>query len=133
VGDEHYSLPSFREQAQEEVAHMDPGLRVQRAEGLIHKEYGGIVSERASDRDALAHAAGELPWEQIGSILKPDMSKQRSRPTSCIRSRLACQPKGELDIAAGGVPGQERIGLEDKPDTSLLAATEYNAADGQWH
>ena len=45
---------------EQELLHLGAGLAVERAEGLVHQQDLGIVGERAGDRDALHHAAGEL-------------------------------------------------------------------------
>jgi hypothetical protein len=38
-----------------------PGLRVDRAERLVHQQQDRIAGQRAGQRDPLLHAAGQLP------------------------------------------------------------------------
>ena len=42
------------------------GHGVERAERLVHEQHVGVLRERAGERDALAHAAGEL----VGPLLR---------------------------------------------------------------
>ena len=49
-----------RASAHELLLHDDAGLRVERAEGLVHQQHLGLEHIGARDRDALLHAAREL-------------------------------------------------------------------------
>ena len=42
------------------MAHLQPGEGVERAERLVHQQHRGTQHQRTRERDALAHAAGEL-------------------------------------------------------------------------
>ena len=55
---------------------------VERAERLVHQQEGGLERERARDRDALLHAAGELPRVVVA----------RSRSSSTRSSISATRP-----------------------------------------
>src|SRR5829696_9107531 len=49
-------------QVQHQVLQVRAGLSVDRGERLVHEQDLGLVCERAGDRHALLHPAGELPW-----------------------------------------------------------------------
>ena len=53
-------LPRLRPEPQEQQVHLVAGERVERAEGLVHQQHGGVLRERPHDRGALLHAAREL-------------------------------------------------------------------------
>ncbi len=44
------------------------GHRVEGAERLVHQQHVGILGERAGERDALPHAAGELMRPLVGEF-----------------------------------------------------------------
>src|SRR5262245_23926199 len=60
VGDEDDGLLRLLPDAQQLKVHLLARERVERAERLVHQDELGIVNERARDRRALLHAAGEL-------------------------------------------------------------------------
>src|ERR1700722_944586 len=60
VGDEHQRLLVDLPDAQELLLQDGAVLLVERRERLVHQQDLGIVGKGARDRDALAHAAGEL-------------------------------------------------------------------------
>ena len=61
--------------------------RVERAEGLVHQQHVGLLRERARDRDALAHAAGEL----VGPALRERL--EMHEPQQLERLRRAPSPE----------------------------------------
>ena len=60
VGDEDHGLRRALPDAEQLRLHQVPGLRVERAERLVHQQDARIEGERAGERGALLHAAGEL-------------------------------------------------------------------------
>ena len=52
--------------------------RVERRERLVHQQHARLVDQRAAERDALLHAAGEL--------VRARVARTRSRPTSSSSS-----------------------------------------------
>src|SRR5690242_4240742 len=48
----------------------DTGVDVERAGGFVAEQHGGVLGDRASDRDALLLAAGELGREVVFAWLK---------------------------------------------------------------
>ena len=61
VRDEQDRDPELVAHPQHEVLEVAAGLRVDRGERLVHQQDRRLVGERARDRDALLHAARELP------------------------------------------------------------------------
>src|SRR4051812_49150317 len=61
VGDEQDGDAVFLAHAQHEVLEVAAGLCVHRRERLVHEQDRGLIGERSRDRDALLHAAGQLP------------------------------------------------------------------------
>ena len=55
---------SHAREADELLLHHDAGLRVERAEGLVHQQHLGIEHIGARDGDALLHAARKLVRER---------------------------------------------------------------------
>ena len=46
--------------AEQQFLHQLAGLVVERAEGLVHQQHARVVGQRARERGALLHAAGQL-------------------------------------------------------------------------
>ena len=60
VGDEQHRGPAAQPQRLEVRAHLQAREGVERAERLVHQDHRRVVHQRADQRHALAHAAGEL-------------------------------------------------------------------------
>jgi hypothetical protein len=60
MGDEQYRPVVVFPDLQQHFLHQHPGLRVERAERLVHQQHRWAIDQRSRDRDALQHAAGEL-------------------------------------------------------------------------
>ena len=78
----------------DQVVHHLAGLRVQRAEGLVHQQDAGAAHERARNGHALLHAARELVGPGIGRSLQAHEAQQRVGPA-----------RGGLHIGRGAVLG----------------------------
>ena len=61
VGDEQDGDAERCHSVADQVLQVGPGLCVDGGERLVHQQHARLVGERAGDRDALLHAAGELP------------------------------------------------------------------------
>jgi hypothetical protein len=61
VGDEQDGFADAGEQVAEHGLHLGAGEGIEGAEGLVHEQDAGIGGEGASEADALALSAGELP------------------------------------------------------------------------
>ena len=78
-------IPRSRWSVAHQVFEVGPCLRVDRGERLVHDEHLGLIGDGAGDRDALLHAAGELPRVALGRVVEPD----GVRASSISRSRSA--------------------------------------------
>ena len=58
---------------------------VERGERLVHEQHGTVLREGARERDALAHAAGELVRALLGGIREVDGVEQRRGPSRGAR------------------------------------------------
>ena len=95
VGEEHRLAQIVRHQdhgdalGRMEIADHAPQLLaregVERPEGLVEHEELRLVDERAAQRGALLHAAGELPGIPVAlARSRPDLVEKRSRPSPRI-------------------------------------------------
>ena len=74
---------------------------VERAERLVHQQQRGRERERARDRDALLHAAGELPrmvvveareLDEVEHLLDALRRRPRSQPSISSGARCSSRP-----------------------------------------
>ena len=93
------SAPELLELVVQQVARH----RVERAERLVHEQHVGVLRERAGERDALAHAAGQLVRAPIGELVEAHGVQQLLGPLAALLAARPCaraQPERELDVAA---------------------------------
>ena len=76
VGDHDNGLARRLPQPQQLVLHPLPRQGVERTERLVEQEDFRIVGERAGDRDALLHAAGELARKTMFEALQADRADE---------------------------------------------------------
>ncbi len=75
-------------------------MRVERAERLVHQQQRRIVDQRAHQRDALLHAAGQLPRIAVLEAGEADQRRaararaasSRSRPSRCTSTGSSTLP-----------------------------------------
>ena len=72
VRDEHDGLPALREDPLDVAVKLVAGEGVEGGERLVHQQHAGIRRETARERDALAHAAGELVGPRALPVGKTD-------------------------------------------------------------
>ena len=130
MGDEEHGLAPLEPDALELEVHALARHGVERAERLVHEQHGGIVDEAAGDRDALLHAARELPGIAVLEALEPDEGEEleRARPHP-----LASQPlhvDRQQHVVEHGAPGEEHGRLEDDADVAPRAADRRPAEIG---
>ena len=65
-----------------------------------------------SDRDPLAHAAGQLVGIAVGGALQTDQPEILVRAPAALGLRHPAHAHAELDVAARGEPGEQRVFLE---------------------
>src|SRR5204863_3951336 len=96
-----HSLPD----AQEIVLQRPPGLRVERAERLVHQQDFRIGGERPGDRDALLHAAREYVRIAILESAKADQIHHLARPGEPRAPvELVLNVEADGDVAQHGPP-----------------------------
>ena len=112
MGHKEHGLAVRRPQRKQQVAHHAARLRVQRAEGLVHEQDGGIADEHLGERHALALAAGELMGIAINKTGEAHTRQQGPSPLTRLRGRHAPHFQRHGHIGQRGLPGHERVLLE---------------------
>ncbi len=103
----------------ERGAHADAELRVEVRERLVHQERPRLADDRASHRDALPLAAGELrrlAVEQLGRARAAPPPPRRAARASAFGARAHLEPVAE--VLAHGHVRVERVALEDHRDVA---------------
>ena len=112
VGDEHDREAAPRPQCGELAVHPLPREFVQRAERLVHQQQIRRSGERARDRDAHLHAAGELARIVLREFLEPDLRERGERAARRARAVDAGEVERQPDVRFDARPGHQRRGLE---------------------
>ena len=97
--------------------HQRAGLRIERAERLIHQENVGIERQRARDCGALFHAAGKLRRVAVLKSAQADHIDKRLRAPLALGARHALPLKAVENIGAHRFPREQRKML--KHDTAV--------------
>ena len=136
VGDEQHGLLLALPDAEQQLLHQRAGLVVERAERLVEQQDLGIVGERARDRGALLHAAGEL----LGTVVLEaaqadpvDATRRRSR-RAAASARRARAGRSAM-FSRDGQPREQRVGLEHHAAIGARAASTSLAVEqrrGRW-
>src|SRR4029077_7491734 len=84
------------------------------------QQHAGPHDERASHRDALLLAAGELGREVICAVGEAHLAKAGEHAAAALLGRHSGVHERQLDVAVGSRPGQQVVGL--KPEADALAA-----------
>ena len=113
VGDDQHRLARFRLSAKQ-LEDLHPGAEVELAGRLVGQEYRVARSQRASDRDPLLLASGELVGEVVDPLAQPDLRERR--PRHLLRTFTSRDLGAELHVLEGGEPGEEVERLEDEAD-----------------
>ena len=79
VGDEQRGLAGALERLRQVALQHHAGLRVDRGERLVEQQHVRIDGERARQRHALAHAAGQLVRIVTGKFGEVEIFQQRLR------------------------------------------------------
>ncbi len=101
-------------QAQEILVELEAGDLVERREGLVEEEETWPGDERAGNRDAHLHAAGELARIGAGKAVEPDRG---DRLGDARRGGAAGGPgeaQRQIDVVGDGCPRHQRRLLEDE-------------------
>ena len=98
-------MPTVVAHLQDQVLQVRARLRVDRRERLVHQQDLRLVGERAGDRDALLHAARELPRVAVAEVRQADRRRaprRARRARSALPIRRACS--GSVDVARDRQP-----------------------------
>ena len=122
VGDEQDGRAGVARQHLQVVLHHHPGLRVERAERLVHQDHVGAIHQRAGDRAALLHAAGQLAGKillEAGEADRPRAPRRRA-----ARRSAAATPRsssGSSTFSASVFHGNSCACCGTKPTSRLTA------------
>ena len=135
MGDEQHRLAEVAPQLHQPFLHLQLGLRIERAERLVQQNDVGVEQERAQQRRALAHAAGERARIEVlepGKPVAPSSGSARSRAPA---QRHALDLHAEDDVVEHGAPGQQQILLQHVADAAdgagRIDAVDEHAAGGR--
>ena len=118
VGDEHDRLLRLLPDAQQLKVHLLARQRIERAERLVHQDQLRIVDQRARDRGALLHAAGELVRVFVLRALQPDQREQVARTLAALRQRQAEDLGRQQHVVDHAAPFQQQRLLEHHADVA---------------
>ena len=96
--------------------------RVERAEGLVQQKKRWTLQQRARERDALGHAAGELRGIGVGEGFQPHQGERRTGPFPVVLIERLMQLQREEDVFEGRAPWHQIRILKDEPDLRLWGA-----------
>ena len=97
---------------------------VEGAERLVHQQNAGFKAQRAGERRALAHAAGELPGIVVGKIVETDGFEGAPRPRVTLGARYALEEHAEIDVLGDRIPGKQRVLLEHEGNVARHRASD---------
>ena len=135
MGDEHHRRAGHAADVEQQVLHLHAGQFVERAERLVHQQQRRPRHQRAAERDALLHAAGELMRPAVGEGREADQIEQLQR--ALFRRRVVLRPAISIgnSTLASTVRHGSRFGVwNTKPKSSCgpmhLAAADFDAGRG---
>jgi hypothetical protein len=107
VRDEDHRLLVALPEAQQLDLHQLAGLRVERAEGLVHEEDRRLDDQCPSEVRALAHSARELVRVAFGELLQAGQAQELfDGRLHCVLVTLS-QLNPEDDVLLDRAPGQQ--------------------------
>ena len=128
VGDQQRGLFELLLDLQHLVAEQEPRLLVERGEGLVHQQDFRLGGERAGQRNALAHAAGQFAGIAVLEAGQTDQCDEMPRAFGALRARHAGEFEREGDIVEHRAPGERGFLLEHHADR-LVRAVDGLAGD----
>ena len=129
VRDENAGDVHFVVQLPQPAAQLLAHFGVERAERLVQQQHARLDGQRASQRDALALAAGELRREAPSLILQLDQVEQLVNLLADLRiarRRTLARPhaQAEGDVFEDRHVPEERVMLEDESDVALAGRSD---------
>jgi len=115
VGDQQDGDVPLAAHPQHEVLQVFPGLRVHRAERLVHEQQHRIAGQRPGDGDPLLHAAGQLPRVLVRGVGEAHRGQCRQRRRVTGRAAVLRAAQRQRDVVADAQPRIQRaaVVLED--------------------
>ena len=101
-------------------ARLDAQLGVEVGERLVHQEHRGLAHDGATERDALALAAGELLRLAIEELVELDGLGGLLDPALDLGLGDLAQLQPEREVLADRHVRVERVALEDHRDVAVL-------------
>ena len=120
VRDEEDRDPELVAHLEHQVLEVAARLRVDGRERLVHEQDRGLVRERARDRDALLHAARELPWVVVDEAREADGLERLLDEPRPLRPRELLVAQGQEHVVAHGRPRHQRAVVLLEDDRHLL-------------
>src|SRR6266404_955398 len=114
VGNEQDRQPGIAPDPLELLVEEVAGDRIERAERLVEQEDSRLLGEGPGERDALAHAAGQLVRPLPGKAREVDEIEEVGHGLAALPAGDAAEAQGELDIFGGRQPREEGCLLEDE-------------------
>ena len=121
MGDQQRGLLQLLLDLQHLVAEQEPRLLVERGERLVHQQDLRLGGERAGERDALAHAAGQFAGIAVLETVEPDQRDEMPRALGALGARHADELEREGDVVDHRAPGKGRFLLEHHADRFVRA------------
>src|ERR1700730_1388205 len=112
VSDEDHGLRRALPDGDQLGLHEAAGLRVERAERLVHQQNLWIYRERAGERGALLHPARKLRRIGVLEAAKPDEIDEALRPRFAARARQAGTLEAVEHVRPHGLPREQGKVLE---------------------
>ena len=100
--------------------HLDPQLRVEIGQRLVHEERLWVADDRAAHRDALALPSRERPRLLVQRVREPEDASRVTHPNVSLGLRDPAHPEGEPHVLGRGHVRVERVVLEDHGDVAVL-------------
>ena len=121
VGDEQHGLAGLHPQVFQIDAHLLARQRIERAERLVHQQQRRIVDQRAHDRGALAHAAGEFARAAVVEFGEADLGEQLVRARDVSLRVEPAQLELQHHVAEDVAPFEQHRALEHDAEIGLRA------------
>ncbi len=117
-------------EAKQLVAHEQPGLLVERAEGLVEEKQARARDEGAGDADPLPHAAGELRRIRPRKRHQPHERQRMLHALADFRLGQSGTAQREGGVVERREPRKARVLLEHDADTVRHAARDGTPFEG---
>src|SRR6266852_6077797 len=115
MGDEQHRLAVAFPDVEQIVLQPGARMRIERAKWLVHQEHRGVIGQRARQRDALLHAAGQFLRVKALKALEADHLDQPAALRFGFRMLHALLPRTIHHIAEHALPGKQRELLKHRP------------------